>query len=137
MKILIADDDMTSRLLLGATLKKLGHDVTAVDDGVQALASWRQEQPALIISDWMMPGMDGLELCSHIRAEPGLQYTYLMLLTSLGGKGRYLDGMQAGADDFISKPYDEELLAARLQVAERILALHHTLRMEATHDRLT
>ncbi len=137
MKILIADDDTTSRLLLGATLKKLGHDVTAVEDGLQALACWRQEQPSLIISDWMMPGLDGLELCRLIRAEPALQYTYVMLLTSLGGKGRYLDGMQAGADDFISKPYDEELLAARLQVAERILALHHTLRVEATHDRLT
>ncbi len=137
MKILIADDDTTSRLLLGATLKKFGHDVTAVEDGLQALACWRQEQPSLIISDWMMPGLDGLELCRLIRAEPALQYTYVMLLTSLGGKGRYLDGMQAGADDFISKPYDEELLAARLQVAERILALHHTLRVEATHDRLT
>lgn len=137
MKILIADDDTTSRLLLGATLRKLGHEVTAVDDGLQALAYWGQEQPALIISDWMMPGLDGLELCRHIRAAPGLHYTYVMLLTSLAGKGRYLDGMQAGADDFISKPYDEELLAARLQVAERILALHHTLRVEATHDRLT
>ncbi len=137
MKILIVDDDTTSRLLLGATLKKLGHDVTAVDDGLQALASWRQEQPALIISDWMMPGMDGLELCRHIRAESALQYTYVVLLTSLAGKGRYLDGMQAGADDFISKPYDEDLLTARLQVAERILALHHALRVEATQDRLT
>ncbi len=137
MKILIADDDTTSRLLLGATLKKLGHVVTAVEDGLQALACWRQEQPSLIISDWMMPGLDGLELCRLIRAEPALQYTYVVLLTSLAGKGRYLDGMQAGADDFISKPYDEELLAARLQVAERILALHHALRVEATHDRLT
>ena len=137
MKILIADDDTTSRLLLGATLKKLGHVVTAVEDGLQALACWRREQPALIISDWMMPGLDGLELCRLIRAEPALQYTYVVLLTSLAGKGRYLDGMQAGADDFISKPYDEELLAARLQVAERILALHHALRVEATHDRLT
>lgn len=137
MKILIADDDTTSRLLLGATLKKLGHEITAVDDGLQALACWRQEQPAVIISDWMMPGLDGLELCRLIRAEPALHYTYVMLLTSLAGKGRYLDGMQAGADDFINKPFDEELLSARLQVADRILALHHALRVEATHDRLT
>lgn len=137
MKILIADDDTTSRLLLGATLKKLGHEVTAVENGRQALEAWRQEQHTLLISDWMMPELDGLELCRLIRDEPALQYTYIVLLTSLAGKGRYLDGMGAGADDFINKPYDEDSLAARLHVAERILALHEKLRVAATHDRLT
>ena len=137
MKILIADDDTTSRLLLDATLQKLGHAVTQAADGAQALDAWRRAQPDVVISDWMMPGMDGLELCRRIRAEPALQYTYLLLLTSLDGKQRYLDGMQAGADDFINKPHDEDTLAARLHVAQRILSLHHLLREEATHDRLT
>lgn len=137
MKILIADDDTTSRLVLGATLAKLGHAVTSVENGRQALEAWRQEQHTLVISDWMMPELDGLELCRLIRTEPALEYTYILLLTSMAGRGRYLDGMRAGADDFISKPYDEESLAARLHVAERILALHQTLRMAATHDRLT
>lgn len=137
MKILIAEDDAVSRLVLGATLRKLGHAVTSAQDGDEALRAWRREQPDLLISDWMMPGLDGLELCRHIRTEPALQYTYIILLTSLGGKGRYLLGMEAGADDFVSKPFDEEYLAARLHVAERILSLHQLLRREATHDRLT
>jgi two-component system chemotaxis response regulator CheY len=72
-----------------------------------------------------------------IRAEPDLQYTYIILLTSMDSKGSYLEGMDAGADDFITKPFDEEHLAARLRVAERILALHKKLHIEATHDRLT
>lgn len=137
MKILIADDDTTSRLLLGASLKKLGHAVTAVENGRLALEAWRRERHALLISDWMMPELDGLELCRQVRAEPALDYTYIVLLTSLSGKRSYLEGMQAGADDFLSKPYDEDYLAARLHVAARILALHAALRAEATHDRLT
>lgn len=137
MKILIADDDSTSRLLLGATLRKLGHTVTAVENGRDALEAWRREQHTLLVTDWMMPELDGLELCRQIRTEPALDYTYILLLTSQEGKGSYLDGMRAGADDFISKPFDEETLAARLHVAERILALHDTLRIAATHDRLT
>lgn len=137
MRILIADDDTTSRLMLGATLKGLGHVVTAVENGRQAFEAWRREQHTLLISDWMMPELDGLELCRLIRNEPAMQYTYIVLLTALAGKGRYLDGMHAGADDFISKPYDEESLAARLHVAQRILGLHETLSWAATHDRLT
>lgn len=137
MKILIADDDAASRLLLGALLKKLGHTVIAVADGHAAWQAWQEEAPALVISDWMMPGMDGLELCRAIRAQPSPHYTYLILLTALSGKGSYLDGMEAGADDFLSKPLDEDLLAARLCVAARILKLHETLQRQASHDHLT
>ncbi|MDQ3184894.1 MAG: diguanylate cyclase [Pseudomonadota bacterium] len=137
MKILIAEDDTTSRLLFGATLRKLGYTVTAVENGEKAWNAWKQEEYSLIISDWMMPDIDGLELCKMIRDEPSLQYTYIILLTSLDSKGSYLEGMDAGADDFITKPFDEELLAARLRVAERILALHKKLHIQATHDRLT
>jgi diguanylate cyclase (GGDEF)-like protein len=137
MKILIAEDDTTSRLLFGATLRKLGHTVTAVEDGHKAWKAWRQDGYPLLISDWMMPDVDGLELCRMVRGESSLQYTYIILLTAMDSKGSYLKGMDAGADDFITKPFDEELLAARLRVAERILGLHQKLHIEATHDRLT
>ncbi len=137
MKILIAEDDMTSRLVLGATLKKLGHEVTATSDGRQAWDALHKEHFPLLISDWMMPDMDGLELCRLIRAEHHSQYTYIVLLTALGGKASYLDGMDAGADDFITKPFDEDQLVARLRVADRILALHEKLRTQAMFDGLT
>ncbi len=137
MKILIAEDDMTSRLVLGATLKKMGHEVTATSDGQQAWDALDREHFPLLISDWMMPDMDGLELCRRIRAAEQPQYTYIILLTALGGKTSYLDGMDAGADDFITKPFDAQQLAARLRVAERILDLHEKLRVQAMHDGLT
>jgi diguanylate cyclase (GGDEF)-like protein len=137
MKILIAEDDAGSRLVLGATLRKMGHTVTAVADGRTAWEAWQHGDYALLISDWMMPDMDGLELCRMVRAALRLQYTYIILLTARSGKGSYLEGMGAGADDLITKPFDEEHLAARLHVAQRILALHETLRFQATHDNLT
>ena len=137
MKILIAEDDTTSRLVLAATLKKMGHEVTAAHNGQQAWAMLEQEHFPLVISDWMMPDMDGLELCRRIRARHQMTYTYIILLTALGGKTNYLDAMDAGADDFITKPFDADQLAARLRVAERILDLHETLRVHAMHDPLT
>ncbi len=137
MKILIAEDDLTSRLVLGATLKKLGHEVTAAGDGQQAWDALAGEHFPVLISDWMMPGMDGLELCRRIRGGSDPQYTYIILLTAMGGKASFLDGMDAGADDFVTKPFDEEQLVARLRVAERILALHAKLRTQAMFDGLT
>lgn len=137
MKILIAEDDMVSRLVLGATLKKLGHQVTATSDGQQAWEALEEEHFPLLISDWMMPGLDGLELCRLIRARDQARYTYILLLTALGGKNSYLDGMDAGADDFITKPFDEDTLVARLRVAQRILELHERLHTQAMHDGLT
>src|SRR5437867_1961669 len=98
MKILIAEDDTGSRLMLSATLGKMGHTVTAVEDGRGAWEAWQQGEYALLISDWMMPDVDGLELCRMVRAAPRLQYTYIILLTALSGKGSYLEGMGAGAD---------------------------------------
>ena len=123
MNILIADDDSTSRIVLTATLKKLGHQVTVVKDGAEAWATFGTTEVPLLISDMVMPHMNGLELCQRIRAAKRPKYTYIILLTSVGGKSGYLVGMRAGADDFINKPFDEEQLAARLVVAERILNL--------------
>jgi diguanylate cyclase (GGDEF)-like protein len=138
MKILIAEDDTTSRLVLAATLKKAGHEVAAVKNGREA---WEMLQEgdgySLVISDWMMPDMDGLELCRHIRAQHSNAYTYIILLSALSGKTNYLGAMDAGADDFITKPFDAEQLEARLRVAGRILDLHQTLRTNAMYDSLT
>ncbi len=142
MQILIAEDDAVSRLVLGATLKKMGHEVKATSCGNEAWAAVNEMHCPLLISDWMMPDMDGLELCRRVRTRhdegrSGAPYTYVILLTALGGKTNYLGAMDAGADDFITKPFDADQLAARLRVAERILALHQTLRDQARIDALT
>ncbi len=142
MQILIAEDDAVSRLVLSATLKKMGHEVRAASSGSEAWAALDEMHYPLLISDWMMPDMDGLELCRRVRTfhdegRRGAPYTYIILLTALGGKTNYLDAMDAGADDFITKPFDADQLAARLRVAERILALHQTLRAQALIDALT
>ena len=131
MKILIAEDDATSRLMLQSTLELLGHEVTAVENGAQAFARWLTDAPPVIISDWLMPEMDGPSLCRAIRAANRAPYTLIIMLTSLGGRENYLEAMHAGADDFLTKPCDEDQLAARLVVAERILGLrHHVSQLE-------
>jgi len=131
MKILIAEDDVTSRLVLGATLNKLGHQVTAVRNGAEALEEINGADIPILISDMVMPEVDGLELCRRIRAANRPKYTYIILLTSVGGKYGYLVGMRAGADDFITKPFDEEQLVARLGVAERIIKLQSQVKQLA------
>jgi len=123
MNILIVDDDPTSRILLSATLKKLGHQVSVASSAEEVLTALERGPVPLLISDMVMPGMNGLDLCRHIRSANRPQYTYVILLTSVSGKSGYLVGMKAGADDFLSKPFDEDMLAARLVAAERILNL--------------
>ncbi|MBI5474624.1 MAG: response regulator [Ignavibacteriae bacterium] len=123
MRILTADDDEVARKILTRTLRSLGHEVEETKDGHEAWAEYRLHHFNLIISDWLMPGMDGIELTKLVRSDNRQKYTYIIMLTSLEGKGRYLEGMEAGADDFINKPFDKETLAARLRVAERILNL--------------
>jgi CheY-like chemotaxis protein len=129
MNILIADDDGVSRLVLGANLRGLGYHVLETENGRAALSAWEQGDYHLIISDCMMPDLDGLEFCRRIRAEKRANYTYLILLTSLSGKTNYLEAMKAGADDFVTKPFEKDQLAARVRVGERILALHEDLRV--------
>ena len=127
MKILIAEDDRTSLLVLQAHLRGMGHEVTATTDGRQAWAALDQERFPVLISDCMMPELDGLELTRRIRAERSAPYTYVILLTAHGGREEYLHGMAAGADDFLSKPYDAEQLETRLRVAQRVLGLEREL----------
>lgn len=123
MNILVVDDDPTLRFLLEGTLTRLGHQVITANDGVCGLRYFEKAHVPLVISDMLMPDMDGLELCRRIRNANRSQYTYLILLTAVEGRAGYLEGMQAGADDFITKPFDKDMLAARVVVAERILRL--------------
>ncbi len=132
MRTLIADDDGITRSLLSSLLTKLGHDVSEAGNGREAWDAWHGGDFPLIIVDWMMPDIDGLEFCRRIRAGQRADYTYIFLLTSRSGMTNYLEGMNAGADDFITKPFEWDSFAARVRVAERILGLHASLRAANT-----
>jgi DNA-binding response OmpR family regulator len=120
VKILIAEDNPFFRRALEATLRDWGYEVVGTGDGN---AAWEAlhgpDAPRLAILDWMMPGLDGLELCRRIRAEAATAGTYVILLTAKGGKENILAGLDGGADDFIRKPYERDELYARLQVGLR------------------
>jgi len=122
MKILIAEDDKDSRELLSWLLQKLGYQVVATENGAEAWEAYRRGRFRLVISDLLMPDTDGLELVRRIRAQKQAKYTYIILVTALVGKKDYLEGMEAGADDFVTKPFDPDELKARLRVAERIIS---------------
>src|SRR5256714_1163859 len=123
MNILVADDDAVIRMTLDAVLKSAGFEVTLAGDGAEAWANLELSHFPIVISDWQMPEITGPELCRRIRGRTDTHYTYFLLVTATGGKQRYLEGMEAGADDFITKPIDMEELRARLKVADRILGL--------------
>ena len=126
MKTLIVDDDAMSRELLSAALTKMGHEITAAEDGLQAWEMIKgREESQVVISDWTMPKMDGLELCRQVRSLRRPHYTYMVMLTVKEGKANYIKGLEAGADDFLTKPFDREVLEARLVVAERIIQLRY------------
>ena len=131
MKILIAEDEKISRALLQATLASRGFEVAVAEDGTQAWNAMQDEYFPVLISDFQMPGLDGYELSRRIRAANAEQYTYIILLTAVGSKADYFAAITAGVDDFLTKPFDEDLLAARLHVAERIVGLRqHARRLE-------
>lgn len=131
MRILIAEDDVISARVLRAALEKLGHEVVTATNGGDA---WRMIQDTpfpLVISDWMMPEMDGPELFGRIRALKRCPYPYLVLLTARTTREDRLKGLQAGADDLLTKPLDTHELAVRLQIAERILSMQEELRQQS------
>ena len=132
MDILVADDDRHGRFLLNFALNQLGQSVTEAENGREAWEAWQRDHHHLVISDWMMPDIDGLELCRRIRAEEGSGFTYIMLITARAGKANYLDAMDSGVDDFVSKPFEKDQLLARVRVATRILGLHEKLRLANT-----
>jgi len=122
MRVLIAEDDGDLRELLGWLLQKLGYEVTTTSNGKQAWDLFKADRFRIVISDVLMPELDGLELCRRIRADKQSKYTYFILITALIGRKDYLEGMEAGADDFVTKPFDPDELKARLRVAERIIS---------------
>ncbi|HTY11170.1 MAG TPA: response regulator [Bacteroidota bacterium] len=128
MKILVVDDDVVSQLLITEQLQSLNYEVSVASDGKEAWSVYQAKNPRIVITDWMMPQVDGLELTRMIRSENRNAYTFIIFLTVLRGKGSYLEAMKAGADDVLTKPFDSEQLAARLQVAERILNMQHEIR---------
>lgn len=128
MRILIAEDNAASRFLLEAVLKKMGHSVAVASDGNCAWDTFQKEYFQVAILDWIMPCMDGVELCRKIRAQKKDRYTYIIMLTILEDEQSYYDGMDAGADDFLTKPLQEKQLTARLRVAERLLDLQSEVR---------
>ncbi|MGA9884986.1 MAG: diguanylate cyclase [Candidatus Acidiferrales bacterium] len=144
-RILIAEDDPVSRRMLQAFLTKWGYRVDIASDGMQALEALEQPNaPQLAVLDWMMPGLEGPEVCRRVREFADRQYTYLLLLTARGQKDDLLRGLESGADDYLTKPFDAQELRARLQVGERVLdlqknliAAREELRFRATHDVLT
>jgi len=144
-RILVAEDDPMFRRLLEGWLKQWGHDVTVANNGAVAWAILQREQPPdLLILDWMMPGIDGLELCRRIRADRRSAYRYILLITAKDARQDLVSGFEAGADDYLTKPFDRDELRARLRVGERILKLQDDLirardrlQFQATHDALT
>jgi diguanylate cyclase (GGDEF)-like protein len=145
MRILIAEDDPVSRRLLEAKLVKWGYDVVVTCDGDEAWEALRSEDaPRLAVLDWMMPGVDGVGICRRIRQEAREPYTYIILLTALQCDEDIVTGMEAGADDYITKPFKANELKVRLRAGRRIIDLQkeliearEALREQATHDPLT
>ncbi len=145
MKILIAEDEALSRRLLEKTLERAGYEVITVENGKQALEQLcKHEGPRLALLDWVMPELDGPGVCRAVRTRADQTYVYMVLLTSKGSKEETVLGLESGADDYLTKPFNAEELRARLRVGERILLLEDRLvearenmRFRATHDPLT
>ncbi|HYP49090.1 MAG TPA: diguanylate cyclase, partial [Thermoleophilaceae bacterium] len=130
LSILTADDSALARTALQGVLRQMGHEPLVAKDGEEAWALFREERPAVVISDLMMPRVDGMELCRLIRDEDLRPYTYFMMLTALEDRDEALRGMRAGADDYLTKPLDRQELQRRLIVASRVTKLHQRLAAE-------
>ena len=145
MRILVAEDDPVLQRMLESFLKKWGYEVALAKDGAEA---WEilegGEAPRMAVLDWMMPGMDGVEVCRRVRKRVTQAYVYILLLTAKGEKFDVVDGLESGADDYLTKPFHPQELQARLRTGKRILdledhlvATQEVLLFKATHDALT
>jgi len=142
MKILVADDDPVSRLIAQMSLQRLGHECETVADGTEAWNAFQAGHHDVVLSDWQMPGLTGVQLCENLRADPHGRSTYVILLTGRGAQDQILEGMNAGADDYLIKPLDPKGLEARLIAANRVTSLHHQLadqriQLEALNEELS
>ena len=138
VRVLVADDDPSSRALVQEHLTRWGYEVVMAASGQEALELLEgNDGPQLAICDWILPGgVDGLEICRRVRERRG-PYVYVLLLTAKDRKEDLIAGLEAGADDFIAKPYFPAELKARLRAGQRILEMHAALRFDASHDSLT
>ena len=136
MRILVAEDDAVTRRLLVVTLERLGWDVIQADDGNAAWQAFEtlkgKNAPDLAVLDWMMPGVEGVEICRRLRTTPGFELVYIILVTSRGGKEDLSYGLAAGANDYITKPFDPVELQARVRVGERMVRLQSSLAARVT-----
>jgi diguanylate cyclase (GGDEF)-like protein len=127
VKILVVDGELVSRLFVQAAVERLGHRWVAASDGEEAWRHFQDDRPDVLITDLLMPGVDGLELCRRVRAGAETGYTYIILATMLGDREDVVRGMEAGADDYFVKPVEPFDLQAKLIAAERVTALHAEL----------
>ncbi|MBV9327881.1 MAG: response regulator [Chloroflexi bacterium] len=124
IRVLIAEDDAHVRALVEQVVAELGHTTCCASDGAHALRLYDAHGADVVISDWMMPGLDGVQLCREVRARAGAPYTYFILLTALGDMEHRLAGMQAGVDDYVGKPFSIDDLEARMIAAQRVTVVH-------------
>ncbi|MGZ9002332.1 MAG: GGDEF domain-containing response regulator [Burkholderiales bacterium] len=137
-RILVVDDDLIMRRTLETVLRRRGFDVVTADAGEQAYKILQQDDaPRVAIVDWMMPGMDGVELCRKLRDSASSRYTYILMLTGRRESQDVIDGLHAGADDYMRKPFNVDELHARVQTAQRLVTVHEQLRRKAEIDELT
>ena len=136
MKILVAEDDAVTRRMLVVTLERLGWDVITAEDGT---AAWRvfetlkgKDVPEIAVLDWMMPGIEGIEICRRLHTTPGFELVYIILVTSRGGKEDLSYGLAAGANDYVTKPFDPVELEARVRVGQRMVKLQRSLAARVT-----
>jgi two-component system cell cycle response regulator len=144
VKVLVAEDEPVSRLRLQAFLSKWGYSVLVASDGSEAVRLFEREHPKLVILDRMMPHLDGLDVCRAIRRRGAEPYVYVILLTAQDDTREIVEGFEAGADDYITKPFEVQELEARVrtgariaELQEQLIAARERLRIEATHDSLT
>ena len=136
LDVLVVDDDPLMRRVLLTTLSAAGHRLSAASDGDAAWDQVQRKWPRLIVTDWEMPGLSGPELVRRVRAAGGA-YIYIILLTVRSGLDDLIEGLDAGADDYLTKPFNSRELSARVNVGERVLELEDRLRRLATTDGLT